>query len=91
MADASPVRQQAVSRCLPQSMIQRSQSHKQDAANDDEAVPDLTDEPAQPRDIVYLESSFSLEGPVHRLKMDERLEVHNDKVCNLQQRITMPI
>ena len=78
-ADASPATQQAASRHLPQSVIQRSQSCNQD--DDDEAVPDLTDEPAQPRAIVYLEPSFSLQRPVHRLEMDERLEVHNNYIC----------
>ena len=55
-ADAFPPRQQAASRCLPQAAIQRSQSCNQDAADDDEAVPDLMDEPAQPRAIVYVAS-----------------------------------
>ena len=35
-------------------MIQRSQSCNQEAANDDEAVPDLMDEPAKPRTIIQL-------------------------------------
>ena len=59
-ADSSPARQQVASRCLPQSVIQRSQSCNQEAANYDEAVPDLMDEPAQPGATVYLEPSFSL-------------------------------
>ena len=86
-ADASPARQQAASRCLPQSVIQRSQSHNQDATDDEEAVPDLTDEPAQPIAIVYLEPSFSLERPVCRLEMDERLEVHNNYISAISNRM----
>ena len=68
-------------------MIQRSQSCDHDAAIDDEAVPNLTDEPAPPRAIVYLEPSFSLESPVHRLKMDERLEVHNNYISAVSNRM----
>ena len=86
-ADASPARQWAVSRSLPQSVIQRSQSHNQEAVDDDEAVADLTDEPAQPRAIVYLEPSFSLDRPVHRLKMDERLEVHNNYISAISNKM----
>ena len=67
--------------------IQRSQSHNQDAADDDEAVPNLMDGPAPPRAIVYLEPSLSLERPVHRLKMDERLEVHNDYVSAISNKM----
>ena len=86
-ANTSPVRQQAASRCLPQSMIQRSQSHNQEATNDDEAVPDLTDEQAQPRAIVYLEPAFSLPRPVCSLKMNERLEVHNNYISTMSNRM----
>ena len=68
-------------------MIQRSQSHNQEAANDDEAVPNLMDEPAQPRAIVYLEPSFHLQRPVHRLKMDERLEVHNNYISAISNKM----
>ena len=81
-ADASPARQQTPSRCLPQSVIQRSQSCNQDAADDDEAVPNLTDEPAQPRAIVYLEPR-----PVHRFKMDKRLEVHNNYISAISNKM----
>ena len=70
-----------------QSVIQRSQSHNQDAAKDDEAVPDITHEPAQPRAIVHLEPSFSLERPAHRLEMDERLEVHNNYISAISNKI----
>ena len=86
-ADASPARQQAASRCLPQSVIQRSQSHNQDTADDDEAVPDLRDKLAQPRAIVYLEPSFSLERLVCRLKMDKRLEVHNNYISAISNKM----
>ena len=86
-ADASPARQQAASRCLPQSVIQRSQSHNKEAANYDEAVPNLMDELAQPRAIVYIEPSFSLQRPVCRLKMNERLEVHNNYISAISNRM----
>ena len=82
-----PARQQAASRCLPQSVIQRSQSHNQDAADDDEAVLDLTDEPPQLRAIVYLEPLFSLERPVCRLEMDKRLEVHNNYISAISNKM----
>ena len=68
-------------------MIQRSHSRNQETADDDEAVPDLTDEPAQPRAIVYLEPSFSVERPVHRLEMDERLEVHHNYISAISNRM----
>ena len=68
-------------------MIQRSQSHNHDAANNDETVPELMDKPAPPRAIVYLEPPFSLERPVPRLKMDERLEVHNDYLSAISNRM----
>ena len=48
--------------------------------DDNEAVPNLRDEPAPPRAIVYLEPSFGLERPDCRLGMDERLEVHNNYI-----------
>ena len=37
----SPARQPAASQCLPPAVIQRSQSHAQNTAENDEAVPDL--------------------------------------------------
>ena len=86
-ADASHTRQQAPSRRLPQSVIQRSQSCNQNVADDDEAVPNLTDEPAQPRAIVYLKPSLSLERPVCRPKMDKRLEVHNNYISAISNRM----
>ena len=75
------------SRSLPQSVIQRSQSHIQEATNDDEAVPELMHEPAQPRAIVYFEPAFSLQRPVCRLKMNERLEVHNNYISAMSNRM----
>ena len=86
-AETSPAKQQAANRCLPQSVIQRSQSHNQESANDDEAVPDFMDERAQPRAIVYLEPSFSLQRPAHRLKIDKRLEVHNNYISAISNRM----
>ena len=52
--------------------------------DDDEAVPNLTDDPAPPRAI---EPSFSLERPVHRLEMDERLEVHSNYISAISNRM----
>ena len=66
----SPTRQPAASQHLPQAIIQRSQSHAQSAAGNDEAVPDLNNQPPRPRTVQYLEPSFSLERPICRLKMD---------------------
>ena len=43
----------ATNQHLPQSVIQRSQSHNQHTTEEDEAVPDLTDKPPQPRAIHY--------------------------------------
>ena len=74
----SPARQPAASQHLPPAVIQRSQSHAQNTAENDEAIPDLNNHPPPPRTVEYLEPSFSLEIPVRRLKMDERLEVHNN-------------
>ena len=73
----------ATSQCLPPAVIQRSQSHAQNTEGNDEAVPDLTNQPPPPRTVEYLQPSFSLERPVCRLKMDERLEVHNDDTISL--------
>ena len=85
--EASPARQPAANQHLPQLVIQTSQSQNQETADDDEAVPDLMDEPLQPRAVVYLELSFSLERPVHRLKMDERLEVHNNYILAISNKM----
>ena len=74
----SPARQPAASQHLPPAVIQRSQSCAQNTAGNDEAVPDLTNQPAPPRTVECLEPSFSLDRPVRRLEMDKRLEVHNN-------------
>ena len=74
----SPARQPAASQCLPPAVIQKSQSRAQDTAENDEAVPDLNNQPPPPRTVEYLKPSFSLERPVCRLKMDERLDIHNN-------------
>ena len=67
--------------------VQRSQSHNQDVADDDEAVPNLMDKPAPPRAIVYFEPSFSLERPVCRLEMDKRLKVYNHYISAISNRM----
>ena len=74
----SPARQPAASQHLPPAVIKRSQSHAQNTAGNDEAVPDMNSKPPPPKTVEYLEPSFSLERPVCRLKMDKRLEVHNN-------------
>ena len=79
----SPTRQPAASKCLPPAVIQRSQSHAQNTAGNNETVPDLTNQPPPPRMVEYLKPSFSLERPVCRLEMDERLEVHNNFICTI--------
>ena len=73
----SPARQPAVSQHLPLAVIQRSQNHYQNTAGNNEAVPDLTSQPPPPGTVEYLKPSFSLERPVCRPEMDERLEVNN--------------
>ena len=84
---ASVAHQPANNQCLPQSVIQRSLSHNQHTAKEDEAVPSLTDEPAQPRTIHYQEPSFSLERPDHMLKMHERIEVHNNYISAISNKL----
>ena len=64
-----------------------NQSHNHDTADDDEPVPDLTDELPQPRAIAYLEPLFSLERPVCRLKMNERLEVHSNYISAISNKM----
>ena len=59
--EASFACQPATNQCLPQSVIQRSQSHNQHTPEEDEAIPDLTNETPQPRAIHYQEPSFSFE------------------------------
>ena len=83
----SPTRQPAASQHLPPAVIQRSQSHAQNTAGNDEALPDLTNQPPPPRTVEYLELSFSLERPVRRLKMDERLEVHNNFISAISNKM----
>ena len=83
----SPARQPAASQHLPPAVIQRSQSHAQNTAGNDEAVPDLTNQPPPPRTVEYLKPSFSLERPVHRLKMDKKLEVHNNFISTIPNKM----
>ena len=77
----SPARQPAASQHLPPAVIQRSQSCAENTAENDEAVPNLNNQPPPPRTVEYLEPSFSLERPVRRLEMDERLEVKEVHKC----------
>ena len=85
--EASFACQPATNQYLPQSVIQRSQSCNQHTAKEDEAVPDLTDEPPQPRAIHYQEPSFSLERPDHMLEMHERIEVHNNYISAISNKL----
>ena len=79
-------RQPATSQCLPPAVIQRSQSCAQKTAGNDEAVPDLTNQPPPPRTVEYLKLSFSLERPVCRLEMDKRLEVHKNFISAISNK-----
>ena len=83
----SPARQPAASQCLPPAVIQKSQSCAQNTAENDEAVPDLNNQPLPPRTVEYLELSFNLERPVRRLEMDERLEVHNNFISAISNKM----
>ena len=83
----SSARQPAASQRLPPVVIQRSQSHAQNTAENDEAVPDLNNQPPPPRTVEYLEPSFSLERPVCRLKMDKRLEVDNNFISAISNKM----
>ena len=83
----SPARQPVASQCLPPSVIQRSHSCVQNTAENDEAVPDLNNQPPPPRTVEYLEPSFSLERPVCRLKIDIRLEVQNNFISAISNKI----
>ena len=83
----SPARQPAASQHLPPAVIQRSQSCAQNTAGNDETVPDLTNQPPPPRTVEYLKPFFSLERPVCRLKMDERLEVHNNFISAISNKM----
>ena len=86
-ATNTPVKKPAVCQQVPAVVIQRSQSHLQQAAPEDIAVPELTNQPPHPRTVEYLEPSFSLERPVRRLKMDERLEVHNNFISAISNKM----
>ena len=83
----SPARQPAASQCLPPAVMQKSRSHAQNIAESDEVVPDLNNQPPPPRTVEYLKPFFSLERPVHRLKMDERLEVHNNFISGISNKM----
>ena len=84
---SSLARQPAASYRLPPAVIQRSQSHAQNTAENDEALPDLTNWSPPPRTVEYLKPSFSLERPVRRLKMDKRLEVHNNFISAISNKM----
>ena len=83
----TPAKKPATHQQLLASLIQRSHSHLQQAAPEDEAVPDLTNQPPPPRSIEYLEPTFSLERPVCRLEMDERLEVYNNFISAVSNKM----
>ena len=83
----TPVKKPAECQQVPPVVIQRNQSHFQQVAPEDIAVPELTNQPPHPRTVEYLEPSFSLERPVCRLKMDERLEVHNNFISAVSNKI----
>ena len=83
----TPVKKPAECQQVPSAVIQRSQSHFQQAALEDIAVPELANQPPHPRTVEYLEPSFSLERPVCRLKMDERLEVHNNFISAISNKM----
>ena len=57
MEALSPARQPGASQRLPPAVIQRSQSHAQNTAENDEAVPDLNSQPPPPRTVEYLKPS----------------------------------
>ena len=82
-----PIKKPTVCQQVPAVVIQRSQSRFQQAALEDVAVPELTNQSPHPRTVEYLEPSFSLERPVHRLKMDERLEVHNNFISAISNKM----
>ena len=83
----TPVKKPAVCKQVPAAFIQRSQSHFQQAAPEDITVPELTNQPLHPRTVEYLEPSFSLERPAHMLEMDERLEVHNNFISAISNKM----
>ena len=83
----TPVKKPAVCQQVPAVVIQRSQSHFQQVAQEDVVVPMLTNQPQHPRMVEYLEPSFSLERPVPKLKMDKRLEVHNNFISAISNKM----
>ena len=83
----TPVKKPAVCQQVPAAVVQRSQSRFQQAAPEDVAVPELTNQPPHSRTVEYLEPSFSLERPVRRLKMDKRLEVHNNFISAISNKM----
>ena len=83
----TPVKKPTECQQVPAAVIQRSQSHFQQAAPEDTAVPELTNQPSYPRTVEYLEPSFSLERPVCRLEMDEILEVHNNFISAISNKM----
>ena len=83
----TPIKKPTEHQQVPAAVIQRSQSHFQQAAPEDIAVPELTNQPPHPRTVEYLEPSFSLERPVCRLKMDKRLEVHNNSISAISNKM----
>ena len=83
----TPVKKPAVHQQVPAAVIQRSQSCFQQVAPEDIAVPELTNQPQHPRTVEYLEPSFSLGRPVRRFKMDERLEVHNNFISAISNKM----
>ena len=83
----TPVKKPVVHQQVPAVVIQRSQSHFQQASLEDVAIPELTNQSPHPRTVEYLEPSFSLERPVSRLKMDERLEVQNNFISAISNKM----
>ena len=83
----TPVKKPTVCQQVPAAVIQRSQSHFQQTTSEDVAIPELINQPPHPRTVEYLELSFSLERPARRLKMDERLEVHNNFISAISNKM----
>ena len=82
--EASFAWQPVANQRLPQSVIQRSQSRNQYTVAEDEAVPNLTDEPPQPRAIHYQEPSFCLEQPDHMLEI---IKVRNNYISTISNKL----
>ena len=83
----TPVKKPAVCQQVPAAIVQRSQSCFQLATLEDVAVPEWTNQSLHPRTVEYLEPSFSLERPVCRLKVDKRLEVHNNFISAISNKM----